>query len=63
MDLSNFFKKKVRIIDLSGKETIGYCDGYIPDKDNDISEDSIEIGKAGVGFYESDIQSIEIVEE
>ncbi len=58
MNLSKFDGKKVFVIDTDNKKNEGLVNLYIPAKDNDIDEDCIGLDN-GMGFYESDIKSIE----
>ncbi len=56
--------KKVRIIDIDGKEYNGYV-RFVEDADeNDMNEFAIHVWHEtnSDGFYESDIKSIEIIE-
>ncbi|MCD7811204.1 MAG: hypothetical protein LUG91_05050 [Ruminococcus sp.] len=64
MNLRQYFHKKVRVISASGKEYIGKVDAFTYAKDNgDIGEDSIAIRPAHVELAESEIKSIEVIED
>ncbi len=62
MKLSRFLGKKVQLGCTNGKTYTGKIIDHIFSKDNDIDEESISL-EGGYGFYESDIKSIEIVED
>ncbi|MCD7811087.1 MAG: hypothetical protein LUG91_04450 [Ruminococcus sp.] len=63
MDLEQYFCKKVRVLAINGKEYVGKVDAFTYAKDNDDTEDSIAIFEEGIELGESDIVSIEIIEE
>ncbi|MCD7890972.1 MAG: hypothetical protein LUG26_04150 [Ruminococcus sp.] len=64
MDLRQYFHKKVRVKSINGKEYVGKVAAFTYAKDNgDIGEDSIAIFEEGIELGESDIVSIEIIEE
>ncbi|MCC8135972.1 MAG: hypothetical protein LIO40_04770 [Ruminococcus sp.] len=63
MNLRQYFHKKVRVISASGKEYIGEVAAFTYAKDNDDGEDSIAIRPAHVELSESEIKSIEIIED
>ncbi|MCD7811206.1 MAG: hypothetical protein LUG91_05060 [Ruminococcus sp.] len=60
--LRSYLYKNVRIISKRNNIYEGVVNNYIPAKDNDIEEDAIGL-VTGRGFYESDIVSIEIIED
>ncbi len=62
MNLEQYFCKKVRLIDINGKSFQGLVDGFSYAKDDERNEDAIDLD-CGYGFYESDIVSIEIIED
>ncbi|MCC8136416.1 MAG: hypothetical protein LIO40_07115 [Ruminococcus sp.] len=64
MDLEQYFCKKVRVKSISGKEYVGKVAAFTYAKDNgDIGEDSIAIFEERIELAESEIKSIEIIEE
>lgn len=64
MDLEQYFCKKVRVVDIDDIEYIGKVAAFTYAKDNgDIGEDSIAIFEERIELAESEIKSIEIIEE
>ncbi len=64
MNLRQYFGKIVRVIDVDNVEYTGKVNAFTYAKDNgDIGEDSIAIFSAGIELTESDIKSIEILED
>ncbi|MCC8136232.1 MAG: hypothetical protein LIO40_06145 [Ruminococcus sp.] len=64
MNLRQYFHKKVRVVDIDDIEYIGEVAAFTYAKDNgDIGEDSIAIRPAHVELAESEIKSIEIIED
>ena len=61
MNLWEYSQKKVKVIDINGKEWIGYCIGYTQDLDNDnnIASITVTTSEGGICFYENEIKSIE----
>ncbi|MCC8041957.1 MAG: hypothetical protein LIO69_00260 [Oscillospiraceae bacterium] len=62
MDLKQYYKKKVKIINSKGAQYIGTVIGFSFAKDDEKNEDAIDLD-CGYGFYTSDIKSIEILSE
>ena len=63
MKYSEFVGKNIKINLKDGRKFTGIVDGYSDAEDNQRPFDSIEIwsnGK-GLGFYEDEIESIEII--
>lgn len=66
MKLYDYIGKKVKIIDNENIEYIGFVYGYTKALDNEENEASIDVvptkeSNSGMGFFESDIKSIEII--
>ncbi len=62
MNLEQYFNRRVRVIDKLGKAYVGVVDVFTYAKDNDVNEDAIAISGVGIWLDESDIQSIELID-
>ncbi|MCD8219194.1 MAG: hypothetical protein LUC50_02245 [Ruminococcus sp.] len=62
MNLEQYFEKNVRVTSVNGVKYTGKVDVFAYAKDNDTNEDAIAITSAGLWLDESDIKSIEILE-
>ncbi|MCD7811205.1 MAG: hypothetical protein LUG91_05055 [Ruminococcus sp.] len=64
MNLEQYFCKKVRVVDIDGIEYVGKVNAFTYAKDNgDVGEDSIAIFSADIELAESEIKSIEVIED
>lgn len=66
MNLEEYHKKRVKIIDVDDKQWIGYVDLYCQKEDNEENEDSIIVKVDGISeglteFMESEIKSISVI--
>ena len=57
-----FFEKNVKIVDVDGEVWEGYASAYTPaiDSENGEEESAVQTKSGLVGFYASDIRSIEV---
>ena len=65
MKLWEYPCKKVKLIDVDGKEWVGYCVEYTQalDGDNNIASITVTTSEGGICFYENEIKSIEEIKD
>ncbi len=63
MKLREFFCKNVRLVDVDGKEWIGYVRTFVPaiDTDDDMDWIGLKVGSDLIEFHENEIKEISII--